>query len=253
MKTKLKIERCGGWKTVLAVALAGLALGAVAWADEGEVLKATFSCAEPVYDFGSALSTAAVTHSYVFKNTGKLTLTISGARASCGCTVAKVAKDTIPPGEEGTIDVTFNLVGRLGYQLKTITVTCNDPDQPNPVLTLKGTVIKPVWASPAALYMGRIATPEARQATFSVESDQPMTVKSWWTTGASATVEYLGAADGMESRRHDFRLTVEAPGAEGPFNGDVRVETDDVRQPEVVIPYTGYWAIPAGAGAGSQE
>ena len=243
----MKAHKLGLGQWVVAGLLLGLAaIPQMAAADGQEpVLKPVFACDEPVYDFGSAVATGSVSHSYAFRNDGKLSLVISDVRASCGCTVAKVREDTIPPGGAGAIDVTFNLVGRQGFQTKTITVTCNDPDRPSVLLTLRGTVVKPVWATPAALYLGRIATPEQRHVMFSLDAERPVMVRSWRATGPSQPeVEYLGASADSDGRHHDFRVTIVPPSAEGPFNGEIRVETDDERQPLVVVPYTGYWAIP---------
>lgn len=230
----------------LVLLLAGLLLiPAGATFADNPVLKPVLVCDEPVYDFGSAVSTGTIEHSYPIRNDGQLTLNISSVRASCGCTVAKLRDEAVPPGGTSAIDVSFNLNGRQGFQTKTITITSDDPDRPSYQLTLKGTVVKPVWATPAALYLGRIASPDARHATFSVESEIPITVSNWHATGAiPPSIEYLGAAPGSDSRRHDFRISIQPPPAEGPFNGDIRVETDDSRQPLIVIPYTGFWAIP---------
>ena len=211
-------------------------------------LKPVFACDERVYDFGSVIATGVVQHSYAYRNEGQLNLIVDNVHASCGCTVARARNASLAPGEEGSIDVTFNLAGRMGYQTKTITVSCNDPDQPSLLLTLKGNVIKPVWASPAALYLGRIASPDTRHATFSIESDRAIRIVSYTADGPTPPVlRYVGEAADSNGTRHDFDVAFQAPPAEGPFNGRILVTTDDERQPVVDIPYTGYWAMPVPA------
>lgn len=232
--------------SALLLLAAGAALPRTAAADPAEpVLKPAFACDERVFDFGSAVATGTVQHAFAYRNDGQLDLVISDVRASCGCTVAKARSTTVPPGGEGSIDVTFNLAGRVGYQTKTITVTCNDPEQPTLLLTLKGTVIKPVWATPAALYLGRIANPDTRHASFTIESDRPIHIVSCTAEGLTPpAVEYIGEAPGSNGTRHSFDVAFQPPAAEGPFNGRILVTTDDERQPRVDIAYTGYWAIP---------
>ena len=183
MKTRSFLSRPGRRVRPFAILLAGMLLLPAA-AALGSDLKAVLVCDEPVYDFGSAVSTGTIEHSYPIRNDGQLTLNISSVRASCGCTVAKLRDDAIPPGGSSAIDVSFNLNGRQGFQTKTITITSDDPDRPTYQLTLKGTVVKPVWATPAALYLGRIASPDARHATFAVESEIPISVSNWHATGA---------------------------------------------------------------------
>jgi hypothetical protein len=101
-----------------------------------------FKWREEVYDFGVIIQGEKVSHTFVFKNVGKSNLIISSVYASCGCTVAKYDKKPIAPGEEGSIEVVFDSVGRNGIQNKTITVVANT--QPNKVeLHITAEVVQP--------------------------------------------------------------------------------------------------------------
>ena len=84
-----------------------------------------FEFKEEMHDFGKLNQGEKVKFSFVFKNSGKSDLIIASASASCGCTIADYPKQPIHPGEEGTIDVSFNSEGRKGIQHKTITVLAN--------------------------------------------------------------------------------------------------------------------------------
>lgn len=77
------------------------------------------------HDFGKLQSGERVTYSFKFKNTGKALLVISNVSTSCGCTVSSFPKEPIKPGQESTIDVSFDSEGRHGLQTKTITVFSN--------------------------------------------------------------------------------------------------------------------------------
>lgn len=81
--------------------------------------------AEPEFDFGKITQGERVSHSFAFTNTGKSNLIVTGASASCGCTVPGWPKEPIAPGGKGQIDVVFNSEGKSGYQEKTITVVTN--------------------------------------------------------------------------------------------------------------------------------
>ncbi len=92
------------------------------------------------YDFGEILHGDRVQHDFVFTNQGEKDLEIKNVRVSCGCTKPSYPFLAIPPGGEGKIGVTYNSVGKKGYQRPTIRVFTNDPDQPEVLLRLTGRV-----------------------------------------------------------------------------------------------------------------
>ncbi len=93
----------------------------------------------PEYDFGEVQEGDVVEHTFVFRNEGKVPLSILNARSSCGCTVPDWPKDPIPPGGTGEIKARFNTEGKTNEQKKIIVVTANT--YPNEVsVILKGRV-----------------------------------------------------------------------------------------------------------------
>ena len=63
---------------------------------------------------------------FTFTNTGDKPLVINQAVASCGCTVPTYTKTPVQPGEQGTINVTYNGTGKFpGHFRKTITSRSN--------------------------------------------------------------------------------------------------------------------------------
>ncbi|HYH57514.1 MAG TPA: DUF1573 domain-containing protein [Anseongella sp.] len=92
-------------------------------ADTAEAAKFEFT--ETAFDFGTVDEGEKISHSYSFTNTGKSSLIISNAQASCGCTVPEWTKEPIPPGGAGEIKAVFDSKGRTGKQSKTITVYAN--------------------------------------------------------------------------------------------------------------------------------
>jgi hypothetical protein len=57
---------------------------------------------------------------------GQAPLVINQVVASCGCTVPKYEKKPIAPGQQGTINVTYNGKGKFpGHFKKSITVRTN--------------------------------------------------------------------------------------------------------------------------------
>ncbi len=92
------------------------------------------------HDYGQVAPESANRYAFVFTNTGKEPLIISGATGSCGCTVPNYPKEPIMPGKTGKIDVEFKpSATQLGPQEKTVTVTANtDPAQT--ILKIKANV-----------------------------------------------------------------------------------------------------------------
>jgi hypothetical protein len=63
---------------------------------------------ETVYDFGSMGPKEIVKKTFVIRNTGKESLTISKAYTTCGCTTADFTSSVIPPGKVALVTVTFD-------------------------------------------------------------------------------------------------------------------------------------------------
>lgn len=91
-------------------------------------------------DFGEVIEGEKVYLEFKLKNTGTGDLIISKASASCGCTELQYPKDIIKKGVVDVLNVTFDSRGRLGKQIKKITIVSNAT--PNvKILTIKGTVL----------------------------------------------------------------------------------------------------------------
>ena len=84
------------------------------------------------------------TGEFVFQNNTSKAITITYTTTSCGCTTAKLDKKTYAPGESGKIVAHFEIGGRVGAQMKTITVTTNDALQKPTVLELAVDIADPL-------------------------------------------------------------------------------------------------------------
>lgn len=82
------------------------------------------------HDFGVVKPRGSVEFSYPIENIGKADLVIRRAKPSCGCTVAKLEKSVLKPGEKTVVKVIFTTTGLSGQQAKSVIVICNDPDNP---------------------------------------------------------------------------------------------------------------------------
>ena len=113
--------------------------------------KAQIQFESNVHNFGTIEEQGgSVIHEFTFRNTGQSPLIISNVRTSCGCTSPEWSRQPIPPGENGSIKVSYNPQNRPGAFTKTITITSN-AEASVTTLTIKGTV-KRKPADPYAAY-----------------------------------------------------------------------------------------------------
>lgn len=80
---------------------------------------------EKVFDYGFIMQGDVVKHDFYFKNVGNADLVIKRVEPSCGCTVPVYPMESIAPGEDGEISVTFKSAGKLGRQVPSIKVFTN--------------------------------------------------------------------------------------------------------------------------------
>ncbi len=77
------------------------------------------------FDFGTINEGDKIDGSFTIFNKGKANLVITGARASCGCTVPSWPKEAIKPGDSAKLKFVFNSRGKHGKQNKSITLKTN--------------------------------------------------------------------------------------------------------------------------------
>lgn len=105
-----------------------------------------------VYDFGKTSGAETVSGKFKFKNAGDAVLILQPPKAPCGCTVPSLPKHDYAPGESGVLDFSLNLGKSKAVVSKTITVTSNDPQTPDVVLTLKADYSPLFEINPVSLY-----------------------------------------------------------------------------------------------------
>ena len=85
----------------------------------------TIQWLDSMVDKGTITEGQKVEVAFRFKNTGTKPLVIRHVQPACGCTEADYPKEPIAPGGEGMIKAEFNSAGRVGPNLKTMTVHAN--------------------------------------------------------------------------------------------------------------------------------
>lgn len=135
-----------------------------------------------VHDYGDIPKGVPAVCSFTVYNDGNEPLILQNVKPSCGCTTPKYTQKPIMPGQNGTIEASYNANGLGGFDKK-ITVTSNAVNEPRVVLTIKGTVkqsgeakkpeLQARPAAPAEQPGRSIAAPSPRKAEHAKEAIKP--------------------------------------------------------------------------------
>lgn len=96
---------------------------------------------EDFFDFGTITQGEIVSHTFHFFNAGNDILIIKDLIPDCGCTLPKIDKKTLKPGEESTVEIIFDSKGWYGSQYKSVAVRSNSPIRDKSV-TIKANVVE---------------------------------------------------------------------------------------------------------------
>jgi hypothetical protein len=103
------------------------------------VPKAEFR--EEIWDFGEVVEGASATHMFRLRNVGDLPLVVDHVKVGCSCLSASLSSDTLQPGEEADLRVTFHSFRMKGRFSKAVHLTTNDPNRFKSVVRVTGTIV----------------------------------------------------------------------------------------------------------------
>ncbi|MFA5114859.1 MAG: DUF1573 domain-containing protein [Candidatus Omnitrophota bacterium] len=83
-----------------------------------------------VWDFGKVKEGSVLKHAFIFNNKSRNTINIKSVHTSCGCTVSKVEKTRLGPGEGTALKVRFDTKGYAGPVRQYVYVNTDNPDEP---------------------------------------------------------------------------------------------------------------------------
>lgn len=145
----------------------------------------------------------AVAH-FKYENVGNTPVHFKSVHASCGCTTAQTQNEQVAPGQKGEITATFNIGGRTGTQVKTVTVQTDDPEPSTVVLTLKAVITPLLEFQPALVYWQNGEEPKPKIITAKANKDAA--IKKLEV--ASSTPDFTAKVD-AGSAPNEFRISVQ--------------------------------------------
>ena len=178
------------------VALTALAQGAHAelkWEQTSVDLRPGFNDKQAVAHFN-------------YENVGNTPVHFKSVHASCGCTTAQTQNEQVAPGQKGEITATFNIGGRTGTQVKTVTVQTDDPDpaRSTTVLTLKAVITPLLEIQPALVYWQN--GEERKPKVITAKANKDAAIKK--LDVASSTPDFTAKVD-AGSAPNEFRISVQ--------------------------------------------
>jgi len=211
----------------------------------------------PKFDFGNVDEGGDIHHEFRISNQGRGKLIVTNVGTSCGCTAAVLKKHgavagsdesaalpvTILPGEGGTIKATYHTQGRPGHATKIITVSSNDPANPNFQLQLDMTVLREVDVTPERVYLYSLHHKEAKASSVTLlgKPGVPLKVLSAEGINKLVTVDGIVPHTDETGKRSgavvNFTVPVTAP--IGPLNEEILIKTDHPKKPEIKVPLIG--------------
>ena len=182
--------------------------------------------ADPVYNFGTALSGPPLRHVFTIKNVGSGPLQITKVATSCGCTAAKPSRTILAPGEIATLETSVDTHFEQGHSLSVVTLATNDPAAPSLQLKIEGVIKPQVQAQPVDIDFGSVrrgATAERDVLVSDLVGGSGFALKS--VTNASPYIKVTQAPrpDGRPGAL--LHVTLTPAMLAGPISDTLRIET----------------------------
>lgn len=99
---------------------------------DSQTVSTSVAFEERVYSFGTILEkNGKVSHSFIFKNNGKMDVTIADVHSACGCIGKVITKGPVKPGAKGKVTITFDPAYKSGFFSKEIVVFSNNGNEFN--------------------------------------------------------------------------------------------------------------------------
>ena len=151
------------------------------------------------------------------------------------CTVARY-DPAIPPGGEGKVIMKLNLRNFQGKVLKKATVQSNDPNNPELVVRMVGTIKALVEIKPSANILFRGMADQLSESVLDLVGSTPFHI-SGKDSNLGADIDYT--LETVEEGRQ-YKLKVSNKISHGNYGGYIRLITDLTQKPEIIIRVSGF-------------
>lgn len=191
-------------------------------------------CELSVHNFGETWMGPTLTHAFVVKNEGDAPLEIIKVKPACGCTAAGEHPKTIAPGQSGEFPFSLNSTKLRGAYDKAITITTNDPVNPDLRLKLTGNCKRYVDILPTHAIFGKITDDEAQERVLKItnntEKDIEVTVDP--ATDGPFKFDLVAVKPGKE---FELKVSLQQPFKPGDYRNGTTIKTNVAEQATISV------------------
>lgn len=188
------------------------------------------------YNFGQIYEGSEAEHEFLMENVGGAELVIDNVRVDCGCTAVKFDAK-IPPGGKGLLKMKVSLKNYVGKVDKKATIHSNDPQDPELVVRMQGTVVPLIDIQPSTDIIFRGMADQLSEWPLNLTQS----TASFHITGTESNlgdnVSYR--LETVEDGKH-YRLTVANKLKRGNYGGFIKLTTDMAQKPDIIIRVSGF-------------
>ena len=169
-----------------------------------------------------------------FINSGKVPLTITNIKASCGCTTVEGWQQTVAPGQQGSFELKIDTARFNGAITKTVDVESNASNG-MVRLTLKALIWSPVAVNPAMVSFGPVLKGtkiEPRTVEITVTDPEPLKIAAATCNNSYFQIEMKPIEEGRK-----YQLLVSVPElGDRPQNSEIVLALGHPKLNELKIP-----------------
>lgn len=189
------------------------------------------------HDFGVVARGADARYRLAITNGYVETVHISGVRKTCGCTEAKVTKDTLASRETAYLEISMDTKKFTHEKTSSVTVTFDQPLHAEVTIPIKAYIRTDVVLTPGGVEFGAIAkgSDAERRVDVAYAGRQNWTIKS--VVSKNPHLEAKVAEKRRDGGRvnYDLVVTVKASAPAGELRDQVMLMTDDAGNPQIPV------------------
>jgi hypothetical protein len=205
------------------------------------------------HDFGTVARGSKTIYEFEMENIFEEDVHIASVRASCGCTIPSIKKDTLKTWEKGAIIAEFNTRAFLGQRGATVTVTIDKPYYAEVQLNVKGYIRSDVVFNPGTVNFGEVdnGNPAEKRVELTYAGRDSWKILDVRSANPNLEVELTEKARGGGRVSYQMLVRLKDDAAEGYLEDQLTIVTDDARLKNIALPVEGRIVSPLTVSPGS--
>lgn len=205
------------------------------------------------HDFGTVARGSKTIYEFEMENVFEEDIHIASVRASCGCTIPSIKKDTLKTWEKGAIIAEFNTRAFLGQRSATVTVTIDKPFYAEVQLNVKGYIRSDIVFNPGTVNFGEVdnGSPAVKKVELSYAGRDSWKILDVRSANPHLEVELNEKTRGGGRVAYEMQVRLTDDAAEGYLEDQLTIITDDARLKNIALPVEGRIVAPLTVSPGS--